>query len=152
MCRRRQRPCGFTSPTGRVLSIGPVLGAQDRADVTYKVELAPEGVVEVEYFGTTTYADRAEALDSLEILNEMRGPKRVLVNFLGAQVVGDDDAGRLDFIAKAITHPLLANCRIALVGIAHADAHPAETAGIIRLIKVRTFEQREQALAWLLDG
>lgn len=118
--------------------------------MTYRVSVTPEDIVEVEYFGATTYADRAEALDTLGALSELPTPKRILVNFLGANVVARNDSGRLDFIAKAITHPVLENSKVALVGVSHADAHPAETAGIVRLIKVRSFEQREQAVRWLL--
>lgn len=118
--------------------------------MTYRISVTPENIVEVEYYGATTYVDRAEALDALSAVNELPSPKRILVNFLGANLMCRDDASRLDFIAKAITHPVLENSKVALVGVSHADAHPAETAGIIRLIKVRSFEQREQATRWLL--
>lgn len=118
--------------------------------MTHQVSLIREGIIEVEYFGTTSYLDRAQALDALNIDTARPGTKRVLVNFLGANVVGDDDGARLDFIAKAITHPLLENCCVALVGLAHIHAYPAETAGIIRQIKVRTFERRDDAILWLL--
>ena len=125
---------------------------RSKGAMTYKLSITPESVAEVEYFGVTTYADRAQALDELGALTVLPSPRRFLVNFLGATVVTGDDPGRLDFISKAITHPVLEHSRVALVGVSHADAHPAETAGIIRLIKVRSFERREQAMAWLLDG
>ena len=122
--------------------------------MAYRVSVTPEGIIEVEYFGATTFADRTAALDALGEAGELPSPKRILVNFLDADLrSSEDDAGRLDFIAKAITHPVLGNSKVALVGVSHADAHPAETAGIIRLIKVRWFEGREQAVGWLLgDG
>ena len=119
--------------------------------MTHRLEVTPEGILEVEYFGTTTFADRASALDALSV-DTGPGTKRVLVNVLGAQVVGGDDGSRLDFIAKAITHPLLENCRVAMLGIPAADAHASQTAGLIRQIKVRTFDDRAEAVAWLLAG
>ena len=118
--------------------------------MTFRISVTSEGIVEVEFFGATTFSDRAAALDALGEAGELPKPLRLLVNFLGAELRSQDDAGRLDFIAKAITHPILENSRAALVGVSHADAHPSETAGVIRLIKVRSFEARDQAMRWLL--
>lgn len=119
--------------------------------MTHRLEVTPDGILEVEYFGATTFADRASALDALGV-DTGPGTKRILVNFLGAQIVPGDDGSRLDFIAKAITHPQLENCRVAMVGIPAVAAHPAQTAGLIRQIKVRTFDDRQQAIDWLLAG
>lgn len=118
--------------------------------MTFRVSVTSENIIEVEYFGVTTYADRGQALDALAAVNVLPAPKRVLVNFLGANVSDRDDPGRLDFIAKAITHPVLDNTKVALVGLSRTEAHPAETAGVVRLIKVRAFKGRDEAVRWLL--
>lgn len=118
--------------------------------MTFRVSVTSENIIEVEYFGVTTYADRGQALDALAAVNVLPAPKRVLVNFLGANVVDRDDARRLDFIAKAVAHPVLDNTEVALVGLSHTEAHPAETAGVVRLIKVRAFKGRDEAVRWLL--
>ena len=117
--------------------------------MTHKIGLTAEGIIEVEYFGITTYSDRARALDALELDVQRPDSKKILVNFVGANIVNGDDAERLDFLAKAVIHPSLEGSMVALVGLTRANAHPAETAGIIRQIQVRVFERRDDALSWL---
>lgn len=102
------------------------------------------------YFGEVSYAERALAIDDAAAARVIVDGCRLLVDFSCASVVERPDGERMDYIAKAITHPGLAHCKVALLDLSHADAQAAETVGIMRRIQIRRFAHRDEAIRWLL--
>lgn len=121
----------------------------------HTIRTLPEdpGVIEVRYDGEVTDAERLQTL--LECLRFVRGAgPRVLADFSGATMLGDDPFARLEYLGIVNQLPDLRNGRLALVG-----ARPVVTTDHLQALatargfRYRKFEARGDAVAWLqADG
>ena len=119
----------------------------------YSFHFPDARTIDLRYTGVVGYAERAIAVEQGADLLKANGGDRLLVDFTHASVIEEDKAHRADFIARTITHFTFVDTRVALVGVPAEFAWPAELACEIRHIPARTFDTREEALAWLaLEG
>lgn len=119
----------------------------------HTLDALDEKTVEVRYTGEVGYAERADAVEAAAQLMQATGRDRMLVDFTRAVPFEEDQANRADFIARTITHLAIPGARVAFIGVPAVFAWPAELACEIRHIPARTFDTRDEALAWLeLEG
>ncbi len=71
------------------------------------------------------------------------------MNFRNAQLLANDDSGRVDFIAKSAVSPALNGCRVAMLGLSREDGRSTETTAQIRKLELAFFDDREEAIRWL---
>jgi hypothetical protein len=112
-----------------------------------------EGWIELRYTGVVDYAARMAALDAVATLVGESGIRRILADYTRA-TFGDagDSAGRQDYMSKAITAATLKEADVALIGLPPEHARAAELAGVVRNMRVRSFEDAASALAWLMPS
>ena len=103
----------------------------------------------VQYSGPVTYAERLEALLQAAPMLGAHSITRILVDFSIATLQDHDQTARVDFVAKAINLPSLDGCRVALLCLPAGFAEPTLTAGFVRGMSIRRFEDRGEAVDWL---
>jgi len=109
-----------------------------------------EGWIELRYTGVVDYAARMAALDEVAGLVGESGVRRILADYTQATLGGaGDNAGRQDYLSKAISTAMLEEADVALIGLPPEHARAAELAGVVRNMRVRHFEDAASALAWL---
>ena len=109
-----------------------------------------DGWIELRYTGVVDYAARMAALDDTAALVRDSGVRRILADYTQA-TLGDagDNAGRQDYLSKAISAAPLEEADVALIGLPPNHARAAELAGVVRNMRVRHFDDAASALAWL---
>ena len=118
--------------------------------MAYKLSLPREHeILELIYDGSVSYRERLNALDDMSSILETTGVRRILVNFTNAQLLVNDDNGRVDFIAKSAVSPALNGCRVAMLGLSREDGRSTLTTAQIRKLELAFFDDREEAISWL---
>ena len=112
-----------------------------------------EGWIELRYTGVVDYVARMAALDDVAAVVRDSGIRRILADYTQA-TMGDagDSASRQDYLSKAISAAPLENAEVALIGLPPEHARAAELAGVVRNMRVRSFDDAASALAWLLSA
>ncbi len=107
-------------------------------------------VIEVRYAGVITDAERVQTLcESLSFV-QGQGPL-VLADFSQATMLSDDPAARLEYMEIVNKLPDLRNGRLALVGARPLTATDhLQVLATARGFRYRNFEERADAVAWLL--
>jgi hypothetical protein len=118
--------------------------------MAYKLSLPRQHeILELAYDGPVSYRERLDALDDMSSILETTSVRNILVNFTNAQLLGNDDRGRIDFIAKSAVSPALNGCRVAMLGLSRDDGRSTETTAQIRKLELAFFDEREEAISWL---
>ena len=121
--------------------------------MAYKLSLPREHeIVELIYDGPVSYRERLDALEDISSILETTSMRNILVNFVDAQLLVDDDNGRVDFIAKSAVSPTLNGCRVAMLGLSREDGRSTETTAQIRKLELAFFDGRDEAINWLETG
>ena len=121
--------------------------------MAYKLSLPREHeILELTYTGPVTYRERLDALEDMSSILEATSVRNILVNFMNAQLLVNDDAGRVDFIARSAVSPTLNDCRVAMLGLSREDGRSTQTTAQIRKLELAFFDDREEAITWLETG
>ena len=119
----------------------------------YKLSLPREHeILELVYDGPISYRERLDALEDMSSILEATSVRNILVNFTNAQLLVNDDNGRVDFIAKSAVSPTLSGCRVAMLGLSREDGRSTETTAQIRKLELAFFDDREEAISWLASS
>jgi hypothetical protein len=109
-----------------------------------------DGWIELRYSGVVDYAARMAAVDTVSALVRDSGVRRILADYTQATPGNAaDQAGRQDYLSKAISAEPLQDAVVALIGLDAENARAAELAGAVRNMQVRHFADEASALAWL---
>lgn len=121
--------------------------------MAYKLSLPREHeILELVYEGPVSYRERLDALEDMSSILEATSVRNILVNFTNAQLLVNDDNGRVDFIAKSAVSPTLNGCRVAMLGLSREDGKSTETTAQIRKLELAFFDDREEAISWLASS
>ena len=121
--------------------------------MAYKLSLPREHeILELVYDGPVSYRERLDALEDMSSILEATSVRNILVNFTNAQLLVNDDNGRVDFIAKSAVSPTLNGCRVAMLGLSREDGKSTETTAQIRKLELAFFDDREEAISWLASS
>lgn len=121
--------------------------------MAYKLSLPREHeILELVYEGPVSYRERLDALEDMSSILEATSVRNILVNFTNAQLLVNDDNGRVDFIAKSAVSPTLNGCRVAMLGLSREDGRSTETTAEIRKLELAFFDDREEAISWLASS
>ena len=73
-----------------------------------------------------------DALEDMSSILETTSVRNILVNFANAQLLVEDDTGRVDFVANSAVSPTLNGCRVAMFGLSREDGQSTQTTAQIR--------------------
>ena len=126
--------------------------SRDELAVSTYLQLIEGGqILDVQFDGPLSFSDRSDALASVRPLIQRHPIRRILVDFSEASINRDEKPGAAgDFTTELARMPFPAGTSIAYVGATRAAADPVEWLAHAIGLRVRRFDKREEALAWLM--
>lgn len=117
------------------------------------LKLIEEGsVLDVQFDGPLTFADRSDTLATIRPLMEREPVSKILVDFTDASIAQDETPGSAgNFTANLALMPFPAGTAIAYVNAPLMFSDPVEWVSQATGLRTKRFYDREQALAWLLS-
>lgn len=117
----------------------------------FELRPADDGIVEVQYAGEVTYAERERALAAVATQLIALERRMVLIDGVRAQFKEESFTARLSFMAKITALSGFTGARIAFFGVSRDVAYPVAIAASTMNAMARHFPSRGAAREWLMD-